>query len=130
VSLRNEIATDLERMEYDVRGPDDQPQTLVYGDLTVPCIPTSVSTSTVLDEEGNIQRLSASVFVRLEHFNLLGESSDEAGNTESLFSASNPVPICGRVVRFRWQYLRVVNVQLMSTQSHIRLDLSDSGSNQ
>lgn len=117
-------------MEYDVRGPGEDAQTLVYGNLTVPCIPTSISESTVIDEEGNAQRATVSVFVRVEHFNLLGESEDEAGNTESLFSDSNPIPICGRVVRFRWKYLRVINVQLMSTQSHIRLDLVDSGSNQ
>jgi hypothetical protein len=130
MSLQQEIQRDLERVEQDMVGPDGVAQTLVFGDLTVPCVPTSIAEATVMDEEGNMQTVSVSVFVRIEHFNLWGEQDDEVAGEDAPLSTTYELPKCGHIVRFRWNYYRVVRVQLTGTQSHIRLDLADSGSNQ
>src|SRR5688500_11918619 len=113
--LRDEISRDLQEMERDVRGPDDEPQKLVYGALTLPCVPTSIENGISIDAEGNDAEIKHSLIVRTEHCQAPGLTAvwdPDAPLPEN----ATPIPNVGAIVRFRWANYRVVARKFDSTQ--------------
>ncbi len=131
MSLHKEIQRDLKEAGRDLRGPDGEPQWLVFGTLTVPCVPTSIEDTVVLDEEGNSIELRHSVIVSTEYWEAPGLEVQDADSAPDLDAANaTPFPEVGHGVRFRWQDYKIVKRSFDSTLAQMRLDLADPGSNQ
>ena len=128
--LRDEIQRDLrDEIERDLRGPDGQPQWLVFSSLTMPCAPASVEESVAIDADGNEVRLRHSVVVRTEHFLAAGLAAG-APDPDAPAPTGPRFPRSGDQVRFRWTWYRVINATFDAMQAQLRLDLADNGSNQ
>lgn len=128
--LRDEIQRDLRlEVERDLRGPDDQAQTIVYGTLTLPCTPTSLEETTELDSAGNETVIRHSVLLRTELFNLPGLQPVEGQDADSLFASAEGIPNVGDEVRFRWTSYRVARRRFDAMLATLRLDLADIDSN-
>jgi hypothetical protein len=128
--LRDEMRRDLKEAESDLRGPDGQPQWLVYGTLTLPCVPSGVTDTVVIDTDGNTIEIQQALLVRTDHFEAPGLEPQDADAVPDVDSFNTtPIPNVGEMVRFRWTDYRVVRRVFDSTQAYVRLDLADANSN-
>ncbi len=129
MSIANEMEDALRELERDTIGPDSQAQWLVFGTLTMPCVPTSISESILIDPNGNPVNVDLAVFIRLDHFDLPAIEAVSAENADALFASTQRIPKSGDIVRFRWTEYRVLTSKLDPTLTYIRLDLADQHSN-
>lgn len=120
----------MQRIERELRGPDDAAQWIVYGSLTLPCSPTSLEDTIALDAEGNETQITQAVLVRMELFNLPGMQPVEGEDADDLFASVEGLPNVGDEVRFRWSSYRVVKRRFDAMLASVRLDLADVGSNE
>ena len=131
MALHKEIQRDLKEMARDLRGPDDVAQWITFGTLTVPCIPTSIEDTVVIDSDGNEAHLRHSVIVSTEWWEAPGLEVLDADSMPGEDTANvTRFPNVGEVIRFRAGFYKIVQRKFDSTLAQMRLDLADPGSNQ
>lgn len=129
--LQKEIQRDLKEMARDLRGPDDVAQWITFGTLTVPCLPTSIEDTVLIDSDGNEQHLRHSVIVSTEWWEAPGLEVVDADSVPGEDTANiTRFPRVGELVRFRAEDCKIVQRKFDSTLAQMRLDLADPGSNQ
>lgn len=128
--LREEIESDLERMEFDLRvEADSDSQVFTWNGEEIPCSPTHESLETGIDTEGNPILTRLRLIVRRSAF--LTADSTLVTVDSDLYTVDNdtPTPVSGRTLAFRGRTYRILRARESTTQSFFVLDLANAGSN-
>lgn len=128
--LREEIESDLSRMEFELRVEEDtEAQTFEWKGAQVPCCPSNERRETLIDANGNPIETTLRLLVRRSHFKTADSSLITVDSDLVTMDNDTPTPVTGRTLVFRGRDWRVLSAREGSCQSFYVLDLADLDSN-